>query len=139
MAAKPVIDLQASVDDLDEAARAFDAPLAALGFTRLAFEHDHVPAGMTDDPDRWTKRLWTRPGEAYLHVRLRGAPAARRALLFRDWFRRHPEPLPAYARFKRDLAAAVADRTVYTDVKDPVVDLVIAVAERWARHTSWTP
>jgi GrpB-like predicted nucleotidyltransferase (UPF0157 family) len=143
LAAKPVLDLQASVDDLEAAAAAFDAPLAALGFTRSRYQEDHVPAGSDDDPARWVKRLWSRRGgpgdDVNLHVRLRGSPNERLALLFRDWFRTHPEAIPAYARFKRDLAAAVGDVDVYSDVKDPVVDLVIAVAERWARHTSWTP
>jgi GrpB-like predicted nucleotidyltransferase (UPF0157 family) len=139
MAAKPVIDLQASVDDLDAATRAFDAPLAGLGFRRTPYERDHVPAGRDDDPATWAKRLWSRPNAVNLHVRLRGSPNERLALLFRDWFRTHPEAIPAYARFKRYLADAVADRDAYTNVKDPVVDLVIVVAERWARHTSWSP
>jgi GrpB-like predicted nucleotidyltransferase (UPF0157 family) len=34
MAAKPVFDLQVSVDDLDQAAGAFDHPLADRGFLR---------------------------------------------------------------------------------------------------------
>ncbi len=60
------------------------------------------------------------------------------ALLFRDWFRAHPGMVPAYARFKLLLAEAVADIDTYTDIKDPVVDLVIAVAETWAVETGWT-
>jgi GrpB-like predicted nucleotidyltransferase (UPF0157 family) len=38
--------------------------------------------------------------------------------LFRDWFRAHPEAVPAYARFKLALTDAVRDIEVYTDVKD---------------------
>jgi GrpB-like predicted nucleotidyltransferase (UPF0157 family) len=45
----------------------------------------------------------------------------------------------AYARFKRRLAAAAADLDAYTEVKDPVVDLVIVVAEAWADSTGWSP
>ena len=41
--------------------------------------------------------------------------------------------------FKRPLAAAVDDSGVYSDVKDPVVDLVITIVETWAKHTSWSP
>jgi dephospho-CoA kinase len=110
---------------------------------------DHVPAGSGDDPARWTKRLWSRreyadpdagpAPDANLHVRLAGSPNERLALLFRDWFRAHPEAIAAHARFKRELAQAVADIDVYSDVKDPVVDLVIAVAEPWAAGTGWTP
>jgi GrpB-like predicted nucleotidyltransferase (UPF0157 family) len=143
MAAKDVIDLQVSVADLDRAAAAFDAPLAKLGFARWPYRQDHVPAGRDDDPARWTKRLWSRrdhpDGDANLHVRLRGSPNERLALLFRDWFRAHPEAVPGYGRFKRLLADAVADQDTYTDVKDPVVDVLGELAESWAASTGWRP
>lgn len=99
MAAKPVLDLQVSVADLDEAAGAFARPLAERGFERLPYERDHVPAGRDDDPARWAKRYWRRRGadagqegalDVNLHVRRAGSPNERLALLFRDWFRAHP-------------------------------------------------
>jgi GrpB-like predicted nucleotidyltransferase (UPF0157 family) len=143
MAAKNVLDLQASVADLDAAADALTAPLAAMGFERLPYENDHVPAGTDDDPSRWVKRLFARrdhrDGRVNLHIRLVGSPNERLALLFRDWFRAHPESVPAYASFKRTLAAELDDIEIYADVKDPVVDLVITVAEPWATATGWTP
>jgi GrpB-like predicted nucleotidyltransferase (UPF0157 family) len=143
MAAKLVFDMQVSVEDLGTAERAFERPLAERGFQRSAYQHDHVPAGWDDDPARWTKRLWSRRGHAAedmnLHVRVLGAPNERLALLFRDWFRAHPEAVPSYARFKRALADVVPDTGTYADVKDPVVDLVIAVAESWATATGWQP
>ncbi|MGC5399074.1 GrpB family protein [Streptomyces sp. DT20] len=146
MAAKPVFDLQASVEDLAAAALAFDQPLTGLGFGRSPYERDHVPAGSFDDPARWGKRLWVRRGgsgaggeDVNLHVRVAGSPNERLALLFRDWFRAHPEAVPAYAAFKRTLAGAVADTGTYADVKDPVVDLVVTVAEPWAAATGWRP
>ncbi|MGA6160593.1 GrpB family protein [Stenotrophomonas sp. NPDC087984] len=142
MAAKPVFDLQVSVDDLQEAERAFDQPLADQGFQLSDYQHDHVPAGRDDHPERWTKRLWTRRGHAgedvHLHVRVLGAPNERIALLFRDWFRAHSEAVPAYARFKSVLADTVDNTGTYADVKDPVVGLVISVAESWATATGWT-
>ena len=88
------------------------------------------------------KRLWSRRGHAAgdvnLHVRLAGSPNERVALLFRDWLRAHPAAVLAYAAFKRGLADAVPDLGAYTDVKDPVVDLVIAAAEPWASETGWS-
>lgn len=146
MAAKPVFDLQASVEDLGAAALAFELPLARLGFGRSPYERDHVPAGLDDSPARWGKRLWVRRGgpgvaaeDVNLHVRVAGSPNERLALLFRDWFRSHPEAVPAYAAFKRTLAASVPDTGTYADVKDPVVDLVVTVAEPWAQATGWRP
>jgi GrpB-like predicted nucleotidyltransferase (UPF0157 family) len=137
MAAKPVLDLQVAVDDLEQAAAAFDGPLAAHGLARSAYDRDHVPAGLDDPPERWRKRLWSGPG-VNLHCRLAGSPNERLALLFRDWFRAHPAAVPAYARFKQVLAGAVGEVGAYTDVKDPVVDLVVAAAEEWVAATGWT-
>ena len=142
MAAKPVYDFQLSVDDLEAAAEAFDGPLAAFGLVRRPYQQDHVPAGRDDPPHLWAKRLWGKaaPGgeRVNVHCRVVGSPNERLALLFRDWFLAHPGAIPAYARFKEVLAGAVGDIEVYTDVKDPVVDLVIAVAEEWAAATGWS-
>lgn len=142
MAAKDVIDLQVSVDDLDAAQRQFDGALRIEGFRLLPYDRDHVPAGLDDDPGRWAKRIWSRrghpEGDVNLHVRLAGSPNERLALLFRDWLRAHPAAVPAYAAFKLALADAVPDLEAYTEVKDPVVDLVMTVAETWAAETGWT-
>lgn len=132
MDAKPIFDFQVSVDSLEAAERLFAVPLAALGFTASPYRQDHVPAGCDDPPSLWVKRLWTRRGagrrEVNLHVRLAGSPNERLALVFRDWFRAHPEAVPAYSRFKHVLAAAVPNTGVYADVKDPVVDLIVTIA-----------
>ena len=99
----------------------------------LPYDRDHVPAGCADDQSLWVKRFWSRrsttDGDVNLHVRLVGSPNERLALLFRDWLRSHSNAVPAYAAFKRPLAGAVADTGVYADVKDPVVDLVVTIAE----------
>jgi len=141
MAGKNVLDLQASVADLDLAAQTFDSPLDRLGFHRSPYEADHIPAGRAADPRDWAKRLWLRrghsEGDVNLHVRRSGAPNERLALLFRDWFRAHPEAVPAYASFKAALASISPDLDTYTDAKDPVVDLVIVVAEEWATSLNW--
>jgi GrpB-like predicted nucleotidyltransferase (UPF0157 family) len=142
MAAKDVLDLQVSVLDLEVAAHSASLPLEDLGFQRSPYVSDHTPAGTVDDPDNWAKRLWTRriSGETdvNLHVRRAGSPNERFALLFRDWFRSHPEAVPAYASFKLDLAEICSDVEMYSDIKDPVADLVIAVAEEWALSVGWS-
>jgi GrpB-like predicted nucleotidyltransferase (UPF0157 family) len=143
MAAKDVLDLQVSVADLDSAALSFDMPLGLLGFERTTYEADHIPAGQVDVSANWAKRLWSRrrhpEGDVNLHLRRVGSPNERLALLFRDWLRAHPEAIPAYASFKVALAEAVPEIGGYTEVKDPVVDLVVAVAEAWACSVNWEP
>jgi EmrB/QacA subfamily drug resistance transporter len=141
MAAKDVLDIQLSVRDLAKAAAAFDRPLTGLGYARKPYEHDHVPAGDNSDPELWSKRYWSRRnhpgGDVNLHVRLVGSPNERLALLFRDYLRAYPAAVAAYSRFKLTLAVAVPELGAYTDIKDPVVDLVIAAAGRWARDVAW--
>lgn len=143
MAAKNLLDLQLSVWDLPEAAAAFDAPLAELGYVRGPYEQDHVPAGDDSDPAMWAKRFWARRnypgGDVNLHVRAVGSPNERLALLFRDYLRAHPLAVAAYSRFKLALAAQVGDLAAYTDIKDPVVDVVVAAAGEWAAQTGWQP
>lgn len=143
MPSKDVVDLQVSVTDLELASRSFDDPLRSLGFERSPYEADHIPAGRSDDPAYWSKRLWVRRANSSnavnLHVRRLGSPNERLALLFRDWFLAHPEAVPAYGSFKSSLAEISDDTGIYADVKDPVVDLVIAVAETWAAQTNWRP
>jgi GrpB-like predicted nucleotidyltransferase (UPF0157 family) len=143
MPAKDVIDLQMSVDDLDRAEGELAEPLASLGFTLSPHRSDHAPAGWSGDRAVWAKRLWVRrdspSGDVNLHVRGSGSPNERVALLFRDWFRTHPEAVPAYGEFKRALATVCPDVDTYATAKDPVVDLVITVAERWATDSGWRP
>lgn len=143
MAAKDVLDLQLSVGSLAACdTGSWDAALGGLGLVRSPYEQDHVPAGSGDPAERWAKRLWTRRGypggDVNLHVRVAGSPNERLALLFRDWFRAHPATVPGYAQFKRVLAANTPDVGVYTEVKDPVVDLVIGLAEEWAATSGWS-
>ena len=137
--AKDILDLQVSVADLDVAVERFDPPLADMGFERwIGDARDHVPAGRHDDPALWVKRFWHRrthpDGDVNLHVRLVGSPNERLALTFRDWMRAHPEAVPPYASFKRKLAAAAPDVDWYSDLKDPVVDLIVAIAESGLSH-----
>lgn len=143
MPAKDVLDLQLSVRDLAQVADAFDAPLARRGYLRLPYVYDHVPAGDGSDPELWRKHLWSRrghpDGDVNLHVRALRSPNERLALLFRDWLRAHPDAVAAYGQFKLALAAEVPDLGAYTDIKDPVVDVVIAAAAEWASATGWQP
>ncbi len=123
--------------------RHFDEPLARRGYRRLPYGHDHVPAGDVSDPELWVKQVWTRrghpSGDVNLHMRVVGSPNERLALLFRDWLRAHQDAVAGYGRFKLALAAAVDDLDIYTDIKDPVVDVVVAAAGRWVSDTCWRP
>jgi GrpB-like predicted nucleotidyltransferase (UPF0157 family) len=64
----------------------------------------------------------------------------RYALLFRDYLRHSPSAAAAYAHVKIALARLHPDDVdAYYDVKDPVCDLIIGAAERWAAAVAWSP
>ena len=141
MSAKDVIDLQVSVSSLKEADHLLAGPLTACGFSPTGSNQDHIPEGRDDDPELWRKRLWTRriprTPSINLHVRKAGSPNERFALLFRDWFRSHPDAVSAYGAFKVGLAGLTATTSRYADAKDPVVDVIMEAAEDWAANVQW--
>lgn len=140
LAAKDVIDIQVSVESLDfsaETKRAFSAAGYPL---RDGPRTDHVPAGAS--PDGWTKRMaGAAPGarRTHVHIRRAGAPNERYPLLFRDYLRANRSAATTYGLIKRALAEHHADDVdAYYAVKDPVCDLIIDAAERWALASNWT-
>jgi GrpB-like predicted nucleotidyltransferase (UPF0157 family) len=135
--AKDVIDVQVTVASLDRE-RLVEA-LARAGFSDRRIDRDHRPPGASGPDEDWRKFLFQpRTGRAVnLHVRASGRPNQRYPLLFRDYLRAHPDAAEAYARLKRALAALGIDRGTYTDVKDPVCDLILIAAEDWAARTGW--
>ncbi len=142
LAAKDVIDIQVTVRSLDPETIA--VALAGAGYAlRDDITRDHVPPGATDDPDEWRK-LYAQPhaGHRRVHVHIRQAGRAneRYALLFRDYLRANPAAMAAYSQIKGALARLHPDDAdAYYDVKDPVCDLIIDGAERWARATGHAP
>jgi len=69
-----------------------------------------------------------------------GRANQRYALLFRDYLRADPDVTRSYAMIKEGLARLhPEDFDGYYEVKDPVCDIIIAAAERWAGETNYTP
>ena len=152
LAAKDVIDphlpckwgrcVQITVAALDEVtAQALTAALTAIGYRPPEIaDRDHRPPGAAGPEADWAKLYFHAPAgqrRTHLHVRARGRPNQRYALLFRDYLRAHPATAAAYAELKRRLAAGLADPDSYPVVKDPAVDLIYLAAEEWAARTDW--
>jgi GrpB-like predicted nucleotidyltransferase (UPF0157 family) len=140
LAAKDVVDVQIGVSDLDpRLAVAF----RQLGATPSDITTDHVPPGDQGGPSGWEKRYFRPPTSwrpTHLHVRATGRPNFRYALLFRDYLRHSATAVAAYAQVKVALARLHPDDVVaYYDVKDPVCDLIMDAAERWATDVVWSP
>jgi GrpB-like predicted nucleotidyltransferase (UPF0157 family) len=148
LAAKDVIDLQVTVAALDPAAP-LEAAITAAGYAwRAETAADHVPSGADPDPSLWRKRyagagsslLPPTPGvrRTHIHIRQLGLPNQRYPLLFRDYLRASLPARENYALVKRALARLHPDDAeAYYDVKDPVCDLILDAAERWAAATGW--
>lgn len=137
--AKDVIDIQVVVAALDPVI--VDA-LGRAGFQLRPFDRDHRPPGADGPAEDWAKRLVVEPPggrRLNVHVRVEGKPNQRYAQLFRDYLRAHADAAAAYGTVKRQLAGLELETGVYADVKDPVCDLIMVVAEEWASRTDWRP
>jgi len=121
LAGKPIIDLQLSVPSLAEARSRCVGPLQALGYTYMPEYEARLPGELF-----FRKGLpWTH----HLHVLEGDHPRWQRRLLFRDYLRDHPKVAHAYAKLKRDLAAAFADDiSGYMNAKTAFVAATMAEA-----------
>ncbi len=140
LAAKDVIDIQVTVTRLDEAVQ---RAMTRLGYVRAAdVTCDHHPPLVNGEDVEWEKWYFRPPAgqrPTHVHMRVYGRHNQRYPLLFRDYLRAHPATAEAYAELKRRLAQNLPNREVYTDVKDPAVDLVYLAAEEWAAAIHWVP
>jgi GrpB-like predicted nucleotidyltransferase (UPF0157 family) len=128
--AKPVIDIQVSVADL-EPLTAYDRAITSLGYVFRS-----------DNPDRTKRYFRETPGKprTHIHVRWCGSWAEQFALLFRDFLRAHPAEAERYAALKYDLAARYGeDREGYTEAKGPFIWELMKDADRWSKAVGWHP
>ncbi len=129
LAAKPVIDIQVSVPDVDDEA-AYRAPIERIGLPMRSREPGH--------------RYFRTPKGALQRIQVHVCPFGgtweRDHLLFRDYLRAHPQVAATYGSLKRALAARYGqDRLAYTEGKTPFIRAAVARAEDWARATGWKP
>ncbi|GAB4528783.1 MAG: hypothetical protein Tsb0020_45830 [Haliangiales bacterium] len=129
LGAKPIIDIQVSVDPLEPMAYLGD--LQALGYV-----------WRRHNPDLSKRYFREGAGQrrTHIHVRQRGSWHEQLSLLFRDYVRAHPEARATYESEKQALARRFAnDRAAYTDAKGPVIWQLLYRANQWAQTTGWTP
>ena len=130
LAAKPVIDIQVSVERLEPVAP-FRDRLVALGLVYRA-----------ENPERTKRYFREAPGEprTHIHVRRMGSFSEQFALLFRDFLRVDQRAADDYAGVKRTLARQHPhDGQAYTDAKVPFFWETIQRADDWAQRTGWEP
>lgn len=142
LGAKDVIDVQVTVDDLDDAEKV-TGPLRAAGFRHGAvFEYDSFPGRPATDPE--LRKLFLREPEGqrrtHVHVRELGRLNQRYALLFRDYLRASSDVCDEYERLKRRAAQLFPDDIEgYLALKDPIVRVIYEAASLWAPAAGWRP
>ncbi len=120
LAAKPVIDVQISVEDLAAEER-YVPQLEDLGL-RLRSR---------DDEHRFFRPADGAPRDVHVHVCEAGSTWEHDHLLFRDHLRTHPDACAAYLTAKQAAAARwTDDRLAYTDAKTGIVLQILAEAAR---------
>jgi GrpB-like predicted nucleotidyltransferase (UPF0157 family) len=125
LAAKPILDLQLSVDAVEPRER-YVAPLERLGYLFVAAPEwpDHHFFALPPE----------RPRTHHLHVCEAGSAHELRHLAVRDFLRTHDDEAARYAALKRQVAARhPQDRLAYIEGKHAFVTALEARALAWAR------
>jgi GrpB-like predicted nucleotidyltransferase (UPF0157 family) len=136
LAAKDVIDIQITVEDLT---LSIEAELNQIGFESTDIRSDHCPPGMKLSGKDLEKRFYRgKNPKVNLHIRKKETFNQRYPILFRDYLRSNTVARESYAEIKRQLAKHfVNDVDAYYDIKDPVCDLIILSTFEWAKSTDW--
>ena len=133
LAAKPVIDIMASVARLASLDRA-EQTLASLGY---------LPLDVGFAKRRFYRKQDVAPGiAANLHVVTADRWDDKGERLFRDWLIKHPQTAHRYALLKRDLAMRFPEDTeAYTAAKTEFIREVVNLAREDRRlppETDWS-
>jgi GrpB-like predicted nucleotidyltransferase (UPF0157 family) len=122
--AKPIVDIQVSVRDVDDE-DAYLSALEAAGYSLRVREDEHRMVRIFE--------------EVQVHICSAGGDWERRHLLFRDWLRKSAEDRVRYEAHKRDLSEEEWEtRNHYADAKSAVIDQIMRRAEQWAAESGWT-
>ncbi|MGZ6300038.1 MAG: GrpB family protein, partial [Candidatus Limnocylindria bacterium] len=125
--AKPVIDIQVSVDDPDDEATYVPA-----------IESASVQLRNRDSEHRYFRPFTGLPRNVHVHVCRAGSEWERRHILFRDYLRSSPEARQEYKQAKVSAAERWSDdRLAYTEAKGETIRRLTEAANEWARNTGW--
>jgi GrpB-like predicted nucleotidyltransferase (UPF0157 family) len=125
--AKPVIDIQVGVEDL-EAESGYVPQIEGLGVQLRSRDLEH----------RYFRPFSGLPRDVHVHVCSFGSEWERRHLLFRDYLRANGAAREAYA-ISKELAANRwrDDRVAYTEAKGGQIRELMSAADAWAHRTGW--
>ncbi len=121
LVAKPILDLMAGVESLEQSQPAIEA-VAHLSYVYFPYRTEVMHWFCKPSPAIRTHHLHLVPVNSQLWME---------RLAFRDFLRQHPRVAAEYSELKRVLAARHRyDREAYTEAKEPFVRRVLA--EAWS-------
>lgn len=125
LAAKPVIDIQVSVESL-ALLETFQAALAPLGYRFVSYDEEDSGYPWFAKPGEW-------PSTHHVHLCVAGDELEARHLAFRDCLRTNPEQARRYEALKRKLAAEYEGTTLssvvsYSLAKSEFIENVLTSA-----------
>ena len=127
LAAKPIVDIQLSVERL-QPVDPYLEPLEAIGYTHHPDEEPEHEL-FFKPPEGW-------PHDFQVHVCRAGGDWERRHIELRDYLRAQPDEARAYGDLKIELAKRYAtDRAAYQAAKSSFIDALERHAEKWARKS----
>lgn len=126
LAAKPIVDIQVSVPDVEQES-SYLQPLHAAGYLLRVREPGH-------------RMFRTADLDVHIHVCDAESEWERRHLLLRDWLRESAQDREAYAALKTELQKQGWETmNHYADAKTDLISEMTARAEAWAVSTGWSP
>jgi GrpB-like predicted nucleotidyltransferase (UPF0157 family) len=126
LVAKPIIDIQVSVPDVEQES-SYLQPLLAAGYLLRVRESGH-------------RMFRTAELDVHIHVCDAGSDWERRHLLLRDWLRRSADDRDAYAALKTELQREGWETmNHYADAKTVLISEMTARADAWAAAIGWSP
>jgi GrpB-like predicted nucleotidyltransferase (UPF0157 family) len=127
LAAKPIVDIQVSVDDLEDEG----SYVPGIG-------HAAAELRSRDTRHRYFRPAGDRPRDVQVHVCEAGSDWERNHLLYRDYLRANAAVRDAYASLKLELAATYRDdRLAYADAKSAFILDALDDARAWAARIGW--
>ena len=127
LAAKPIVDIQVAVGDV-EAEATYVSAIESTGVPLRSREPDH----------RYFRPAPGTPRVVQIHVCAAGGEWERIHLLFRDYLRAHAQVRGVYAALKLELADRYhGDRLAYNEAKTGFILDAIRAADGWANQTGW--
>jgi ribA/ribD-fused uncharacterized protein len=125
LAAKPIVDIQVSVADVEKE-DTYLPQLEAAGYHLRVRQPDH-------------RMLRTAAVDVHVHICSAGSRWERDHLLFGDWLRVTPADRDAYELLKRDLATRDwFDMNQYAEAKGDLIDEILGRASAWAARAGWS-